>query len=131
MTDGETKRVRRILHAGDPHEPDFLHAHAEVEEIRSALGDLRARLREVARVETDAWFDSVANDVAGSLSTAIMALYSLVEGDRSLKRSAENSRLLWKDVAARPEFYIVKPGTSRKNGWRPSDSVADGESETG
>lgn len=111
--DQSERCVRRVLYEGDPREADYLNAHAEVEAIRSELAELRGRLRDVARTESYFWFDSMANSAAGALSTAIVALYSLVEGDRSLRLRAGRSRDLWADVEACPEAYVVRPGTSR------------------
>lgn len=108
------RRVRRVLYKGDPSADDLLAARAEVEAIRRELGNLRGRLQAVGRVETGFWFDSTANAAAGSLTMAVMALYSLCDGERDdLKHRAERVRDLWADAASNPDFYAIEEGKSR------------------
>lgn len=100
--------VRRVLYADAPREQDFLDAAEEVKAIRTELGRLRSRLEKVGNIEAEFWFDRIATKVAGALTIAIMALYSLVEGESSLIRRAENSRKLWADAEAHPDLYIIE-----------------------
>lgn len=104
--------ARRILYRGDPGEAEFLAATEEVEQIRSALSDLRHRLymlyATVDRGHIPA--DSTALAASGAISCAIRSLHDLVAGDHSFVRRAELSRELWDHVAANPDSYIVKDG---------------------
>lgn len=114
-SNAEPHRVRRILREDSPRAEDYERADAEVRAIRSELSALRHRLRELARVETELWFDATCNDAAGALSTAIVALYRLEDAsdDHSFTKKAERSRTLWADVEANPEHYVIEAGRSR------------------
>lgn len=105
--------VRRVLYADDPRKKDYLAARDEVHAIRMELSRLRHRLRELARTEALFWFDASANDAAGALSLVIVSLHRLEEGDRSFTSRAERAGALWADVEARPDAYLIEPGTSR------------------
>jgi hypothetical protein len=106
--------VRRVLYKGDPSADDLFAARAEIESIRDEMSRLRGRLKAVGRVETGFWFDSVANAAAGSLTMAVMALYSLCDGGQhDLKHRANRLRDLWADAEAHPDAYAIKEGKSR------------------
>ena len=109
----EGRRVRRLIYLDDPREPDVLVLLEEVKAIRREMSTLRHRLREAARNETEFWFDSTCNEVAGSCTLGIVSLNHLVEGERSLAARADRLRLLWEDIERDPDAYVLRPGTSR------------------
>lgn len=105
-----SSRVRRVVYEDDPREADYLAALNEVREIRTELSHLRSRLRDLSKVETPMWSDSLSVEVAGTMTLAIIALHTLEIGDRSFAQKARRSRELWADVGANPDDYVVKEG---------------------
>lgn len=106
-------RWRRVLYKGDPGEAEYLNALAEVKAIRSELADLRSRLKEVGKIETLFDFDSTAIDCARAINLLLNSLYKLVEGARSFKAKAEQSREIWEDAHRNPDDYVIQDGTSK------------------
>lgn len=109
--------VTRILQSGDPRGEDYRAAQEWVVEIRSRLSHIRGELEDIGRIEAYFTHDRLCDDVAGSLSLALIALYGLVEGERSFKARAERVDALWADVAAKPDDYTIRDGRSWD--WRP------------
>lgn len=112
-----TRRIRRILHSRDPRGEDYRNAQEWVEEIRSRLGHIRGELHDIGRIEASFPHDRLCDEVAGSLSLAIIALHRLVEGERSFNHRADKVDELWEAVAALPEDYLIKDDSSWD--WRP------------
>lgn len=113
----EARRVRRILHSGDPRGDDFRDAAKWAKDIRSRLVHLRGELEDLGRIEATLRHDRMCDNVAGSLTLALVALYGLVEGERSFAARAERSDALWADVAADPDAFVIKD--ERSWDWRP------------
>lgn len=106
------RRVRRVLHAGNPREPDYLEAQKAVKEIRSDLARLRHRLEQLQRIETDYAHDSQALRASGAVHCAIVTLADLENGAGSFAERAVGSKRLWEDAAADPEGYVIEEGSS-------------------
>lgn len=111
-------RFGRVIYEDSPREADYLAAQAEMKAIRSELSRLRSRLRDLSGIETALPHDSLTLEAAGAMSLAIIALYTLVDGDRSFLASAERSRLLWEDIEANPERYVLRPTDEKRRPWR-------------
>lgn len=110
-------RWRRALRSGDPRGDDLREAQGWVKEIRSRLVHIRGELEDIGRIEAVSPHDSTCVNVAGALTLAISALYSLTNGERSFKDRAERTDELWADVAANPDDYEVRDGSTWK--WQP------------
>ncbi len=104
-------RFGRVIYEGEPREADYVAAAKEAHDIRSELANLRARLRDLARVETHFSSDAIANDAAGALSTVIVSLHRLGDGgDWSFQRRAMRSAELWADIHENPDQYVLREG---------------------
>jgi hypothetical protein len=55
--------------------------------------------------------DSLSGAAAGALDCTIIALYELVEGERSFRRRAQLAKGLWEDVCRNPDNYSIEDGT--------------------
>lgn len=115
----DTRRVRRVLHSGDPRGDDYRDAEAWIRDIRSRLVHIRGELEDVARIEASFPHDSLCAKVAGATTLSILALYQLLEGDRSFSHRADLADKLWEDARADPDGYIIEDGATWK--WRPSN----------
>lgn len=111
------QRVRRVLRSGDPRDTDYLDAQDWIKSIRSRLVSIRGELEDIGKIEAMFEHDRRCNDVAGTMSLALIALHTLIDGDRSFAYRAERSRALWEDVAANPDNYVIKDEESWD--WRP------------
>lgn len=109
--------MTRILQSGDPRGEDYRAAQEWVDDVRGRLVDIRGELEDIGRIEAYFTHDRRCNDVAGSLTLALIALHGLVEGERSFKAKADRVDALWADVAANPDDYRVDDGRSWE--WRP------------
>lgn len=111
-------RFGRVIYEGNPRAQDYLAALAEVKAIRSELVRLRSRLRDLSGIEAHFPHDSLADEAAGAMSLAIIALYSLVDGKRSFAARADRDRELWEDIEANPESYVLLPVDENRRPWR-------------
>lgn len=109
---GYAHKLRRVLYQGDPREEDYIAMRDEVEAIRVDLVRIRGRLEAVGRSESRFWFDSIAHRAAAALGLAARSLFDLIDGgDSDLRHRAERARELWADAEARPDAYVIEPGT--------------------
>lgn len=112
------RRVRRVLHSGDPRADDLRAAGEWVAEIRSRLVHIRGELEDIGRIEASFPHDRMCDKVAGSLTLAISALHQFVDGgERSFENRAVRTDELWADVAANPDAYVIEDGSTWD--WRP------------
>lgn len=97
-----------VIYEDSAIEDRYIAADQEVREIRNAISGLRHRLEDLERDIGG----RTAGDVAGSLTTALMALYELENPDdaRSFVRRAEGVRKMWDDLYANPTKYVLRAG---------------------
>lgn len=113
----DARRVRRVLHSGDPRGDDWREAQKWIGNIRSRLSHIRGELEDLGRIEAQFPHDRLCGDVAGTLTLALIALHQLEDGARSFDMRAARADELWADVAANPDHYVIKDGRSWD--WRP------------
>lgn len=102
--------MTRILHSGDPRGPDYRAAAEKVSDIRSRLSQIRRELNDLGKIEAMFPHDRLCDDVAGTMSLALIALYSLLDGRRSFEDRADTLDELWDDVAKNPKNYRIEDG---------------------
>jgi hypothetical protein len=110
--------MARVLHSGDPRGDDYREAEKAVRDIRSRLVHIRGELHDLGKIEASFPHDRLCDNVAGSLTLALIALFQFIDGDRSFSTRADKIDALWADVAANPDRYTIKDGATWD--WRPS-----------
>lgn len=109
--------TRRVLRADDPRGDDYRNAEAWVRDIRSRLAHIRGELEDIGRIESWLEHDRLCNDAAGTVTLLLIALHSLLEGERAFHVRAASLDALWADVESNPANYVIEAGESWP--WKP------------